>query len=544
MRNLFAARYSIKIQYLVVLLALYYTFVLNRPLLGKLFELGQESGLVLFQYSAPVLLFSLLVVLFSLVSIPYLFKPFMMFLTLTSAVAMYGVEQYHISLGVSMMENVFETNSSEAGTYLNASSIGFILLYGVLPCMLLGWFKIDYPKGIWGQFQPRLALMLVGVIGIGSVLGTQYKNYASIGRNNHYLGGMIIPAQFFNSIKYLNNTYFSTPLEYISVGDDAQLASSQNNKPSLVVMILGETARAQNFTQNGYDRNTNPYTASEGLISLNKVTSCGTYTALSVPCMFSDLKQADYDKAMALSRDSIVDVIAKAGVETLWIENDGGDKGAAQPNHIVNANELNSPFCNTEYCYDESMLAPMQTFIEGKSQDKFLVLHTMGSHGPTYWQRYPADMETFEPSCNQSDIEHCSDDAIRNVYDNTIVYTDYFIEKVIETLKPYQEHYNIALTYVSDHGESLGENGMYLHGTPYAMAPAEQTHVPWLFWLPEQYVQAKGIDRACFSHMASQESFSHDNLYHSLLGIYGIKTQAKSDQLDMFSRCSRPSSHA
>ncbi|WP_425642090.1 phosphoethanolamine transferase [Marinomonas gallaica] len=537
MRRILSARPSIKIQHLILLLSLYYSLVLNRALLDKLFQLAADSNLAIFPYTAPILLFCLLAFLFTVVSLPYVFKPFMIFLTLTSAIAMYGVEQYHILLGVSMMENVFETNQNELSTYISLSSVLFIMMYGILPSLFIGFVKIEYPKGIWGQFKPRLGVFLIGIIGIGCVLSTEYKNYASIGRNNHYLGGMIIPAQFFNSIKYLNKTYFTAPLPYVSLGDDAQIATSQNAKPTLVVLILGETARAKNFSYNGYERNTNPYTMVDPLISFTDVTSCGTYTARSVPCMFSDLGQNDFEKARAQSRDSLVDVIRKAGVETLWIENDGGDKGVARTSSTMNAISQVSPFCQKDYCYDESLIAPMKAFIESAPQNKFVVLHTMGSHGPTYWQRYPHSMEIFSPSCNQSDIENCTDEAIRNVYDNTIAYTDYFIAKTIETLKPFQSQYNIALSYISDHGESLGESGLYLHGTPYAIAPKEQTHVPWLLWLPEQYAHSKGIDKACVSKKASETALSHDNLFHSILGLYGIQTRAKSQQLDLFSSC-------
>lgn len=530
--------FSIKVQYAIALLALYFATILNLPVLSEIFKLSEDVQSFWFPFSAPILLFSIFLLLFTALSIPYLFKPIIILITLSSAAASYAVSHYGILLGMDMMENVFETNQSEISTYLNASSITYFIFAGILPSLLITLVKIQHGQGILKSLKPRVLTALIGILGITLVLATNYKNYASVGRNNHYLGNMIIPAHIFNAIKYVNKTYLTTPLPYVSLGDDAAIVSTSNNtKPTLVVMVLGETARAQNYAYNGYDRDTNPYTRERNVISLGSVTTCGTHTALSVPCMFSDLTRANYDKAEAQARDNVVDIIAKAGVKTLWIENDGGDKGIAKHHAKIELTKSGSPFCMDGYCYDEGLIAPMKQFIENDTQDKFIVLHAMGSHGPTYWQRYPDDMATFKPSCNKSDIENCSDEEIRNVYDNSILYTDYVIAKIIDELKAYQDTYNVALTYMSDHGESLGENGLYLHGTPYAIAPDEQTHVPWLFWLPEQYAEQKHIDKHCLAESAQKAQLSQDNLFHSLLGLYGIKTSIKSDKLDIFQQC-------
>ncbi|WP_299496699.1 sulfatase-like hydrolase/transferase [uncultured Shewanella sp.] len=308
--------------------------------------------------------------------------------------------------------------------------------------------------------------------------------------------------------------------------------------------MAGETARAQNMAHNGYARNTNPYTGNLGIVSLQHVTSCGTATAHSLPCMFSSLPQQQYSREQANAQDNILDILGYAGVDITWYENDGGDKAIARnvTKHEI-ANDNRSPFCDGTTCYDEILVQRLsqqlkqQVQTEGEMSNQLIVLHTIGSHGPTYWRRYPAEQEAFSPACRRSDLQHCTDEEIVNVYDNTLVYTDYLLSLIITQLRDYSEHYNVAMLYISDHGESLGEKGVYLHGTPYAFAPKEQTHIPWFMWLPEQYLEATQLDYSCLQNRAKKDAFSHDNLFHSLLAMFNVKTHLKNEKLDIFSQC-------
>lgn len=531
-------RPNIKATTLILLLAFYYGFILNYPIVSKVFELSQGGPDVWFPYTGPFVLFFACAVIFSLFTLPYVTKPFFIILMLTSSLALYAEQQFHVLFDSSMIENVVETHVSEILFYFNIRSVLFLLAFGVIPSLLLLWSEIEYRSSILREVVARIILILVALLGIILIAITTYKDYASVGRNNQYLNRMIIPAYAYDSYKYIKRNYLTKALPYTPLGDDAKLEPVKNGKPTLVVMVLGETARAMNFADNGYVHDTQPYTKGMGLISFKNVSSCGTYTALSVPCMFSNMERTHYNKAEASAQDNAVDIIAKAGVETLWIDNDGGDKGVAHNTQLVNIDpKSDKTLCDGETCFDQVMLKPAQQFIEKDQKNKLIVLHTIGSHGPTYFQRFPVAMAKFAPWCNRKDIEQCTDQEITNVYDNTLVYTDFFLAQVIKQLKGYSKDYNVAMMYVSDHGESLGENGLYLHGTPYAIAPKEQKTVPWLLWLPEQYAQQKQIDVACIKHEAQQPNYSHDNFFHSLIGLYGVETKDKQVSLDLFSSC-------
>lgn len=523
---------------LIVVVAVYFGTVMNYPVLKTIFALSADVSDPLFAYTAPVLLICAFIIIFSLFAWPYFFKPFMAFVILTSAAALYAQINFDTMFDTTMMESVFETNTSEISFYLNTSSVSYMLIFGIIPTLFLYMVRIVPRRTFLRAVISRVSLVLLAIAGIGLIGATSYKDYASVGRNNHYLNKMINPAHIFNGAKYLKNTYFTEKLEYQAQGQDAKVAVTKNGKPTLMVLVLGETARAMNFAYNGYSRDTNPYTKDMGLIAFQNVSSCGTYTALSVPCMFSNMTRSSYDKARAQAQDNALNVLQHAGVDVLWIDNDGGDKGVADKlTYISIDGSLKNDNCNGSTCFDVAMMHDAKKFIDDGTHNKLLVLHTIGSHGPTYWQRYPDAHAPFQPACNRSDIENCDDNQIVNVYDNTLVYTDYVLAQVIDELKSVANDYNVMLTYISDHGESLGESGLYLHGTPYAIAPKEQTHVPWLLWLPEDYAQQKGLDKSCIQREAATSDVSHDYLFHSLLGLYGVESQVREPELDITQRC-------
>jgi lipid A ethanolaminephosphotransferase len=533
----------------ISLLALYFGVVLNFPFNEKIYQLAGE-GHFLFSLTPALLLMACFIIIFSVIYsfVPtrFIFKPFMIFLLISSAGAMYASLQYQVIFDYSMIENIFETNLGEASSYLNTQSILAVLCLGLLPSLWL--FNVEIiDQNLWyiALFR-RLLLILVGVVIIAALAFFFYKDYASVGRNNKYLNKMINPAHFYNSVKYLNKRYLSKPLPYKKQGLDATISASRNGKPTLLVLVVGETARSQNMAHNGYPRNTNPYTQDLGLISLQNVSSCGTATAHSLPCMFSNLTRSEFNREKANAQDNVLDVLNHAKVDVTWFENDGGDKAVTKKlaQHTISTDKSNT-FCDGSSCYDEALIEQLSAFLKKQVialdnqnlSNQLIALHTMGSHGPTYWNRYPTEKEVFKPACRRSDIENCSDQEIVNVYDNTLVYTDYILSLVISVIQDYSDQYNVAMLYLSDHGESLGENGLYLHGTPYAFAPQEQTKVPWFMWLSEQYLQAKNIDNPCLIEKSNNESFSHDNLFHTLLGLYGVKTTIKDETLDIIENC-------
>ncbi len=531
-------RININSNLFVLLVAAYFGFVFNYPVNSKMIEFSTAHSY--FAYSSPFLLSAAFLIIFSFFTIPYLTKPVFIILVFTSALASYATLNYRVMYDYAMIENVIETNTSEASSYLSSSSILYTVIFGFLPCILIALCQFKKPVSWLKHILQRVALVVLGVVVIGVIFVTSYKDYASVGRNHSYLNKMIIPAHIYYTGKYIDKEFFTTPRPYKQIGLDAHKIVSKNSKPELTILILGETARAMNYDANGYNRNTTPYTDKYDPIWFHHVTSCGTATAHSVPCMFSNLPRKHYSREVANSQDNAIDIISRAGVSVLWKENDGGDKGVARHVTKIDIEPKDHPqHCDAEVCRDGVMLENLDEQIaQNAGKDQLLVLHIMGSHGPTYWKRYPADQAVFTPSCDRADIENCSDVEIRNVFDNTLVYTDKVTSELIAKLESYRQHYNVALMYLSDHGESLGENGLYLHGTPYSIAPKEQTHVPWLLWMDNQYAQAYGIDKQCVRQKAN-EHISQDNLFHTLLDFANVETSVKDDALSLISSCRR-----
>ena len=538
MRNIF----HLKMTSFIVWLSLYFALLFNFPTLAKIFSLSHNVTNPIFPYTAPIVLIAAFIIIFSCLCWPYIFKTIMIFLTITSSMALFAEVNYHTLFDNAIIESIFQTRSDEAWSYVNLHSITYIVVFGLLPSIWIACVKITKRKTFLKEIIARIILIGIAMTALLIIALTNYKSYAAVGRNNHYLNRMIIPGHVYAGGKYLYKEFIYKPLPYKKQGLDAKLLPTENHKPTLFVMVLGETARTYDYAYNGYKRDTNPYTKNEGIISFKNVESCGTYTALSVPCMFSNLTRAHYNQDRAYSQDNAVDIIHRAGAEVLWIDNDGGSKGvAARVPYVATDTSQHNQYCDGTSCYDGVMLKKAADFMNKDDKNKLLVLHLIGSHGPTYFQRYPKQFDRFKPSCNRSDIENCTDQEIKNVYDNTILYTDYVDEQVIKLLKKNEGKYNVAMLYMSDHGESLGENGFYLHGAPFPIAPKEQKHVPWLLWIPTQYAQQKGINLSCLRSKEDIGHLSHDNLFHSLLGLYGVKSKVINPALDISTSCRVPS---
>ncbi|MDG1750627.1 MAG: sulfatase-like hydrolase/transferase, partial [Thalassotalea sp.] len=320
--------------------------------------------------------------------------------------------------------------------------------------------------------------------------------------------------------------------------DTAPSIVRDNQIKRVTVMVLGETARAQSFSLNGYEKPTNQFTQQQNVVSFSNVSSCGTATAVSVPCMFSRLNKNDYDKRIATSQQNVVDLIHLAGADVLWISNNNGScKGVCtRVKSQKIPTEKSHPLCDGEYCYDEALLEPLQEKLEHLTHENTLiVLHMIGSHGPTYFKRYPESKGIFTPDCRRSDIQNCTQEQLVNTYDNTIAYTDLVLSKVISKLRHISEEQNIetSLLYISDHGESLGESGVYLHGLPYAFAPKEQTHVPMIYWAAPMQ---SDFNLACLSQ-SENLTISHDNIFDTLLSMMSVKTKAYRIDNDAFMHC-------
>lgn len=525
--------------YFIVIMSLYFGFILNIPVVTKLIQLASEHGNPTFAYFSPLLLSATFFLIFSVFNIPYFRKSFFIFLTITSAMASYATYKYGVMFDYSMMENVFETNSGEMFSYVNWTSCLYVSIVGIIPSVLIVRVSFKSNKSLKRNMLNKLAIIISALFIITIIFIMSYKNYASIGRNNAYLNRMITPSHIYYSAKYIKNTFFTTPLEYKIIGEDAIIIPAQNGKPSLIVLVVGETARSSNIRYNGYSRNTNPYTENLGIISFKDTSSCGTATAHSLPCMFSNLDRNNYRREKANAQDNALDIIKRSGTSVVWVENDGGDKSVAKhlEKRVITPNDY-PKYCSEGSCTDEVMLEEFdKNMNQEQKKNRLMAFHIIGSHGPTYWKRYPKNQELFTPACNQSDIENCSDKEIINVYDNTIAHTDYIISKLIEKLEKYRDQYNVALMYISDHGESLGENGLYLHGTPYSLAPNEQTQVPWFLWMDSAFENTYKINRQCLKSKADGEHVSQDNFFHSLIDFASVGTSSINKDMSIISSC-------
>lgn len=548
--NRFSHVFRSKMSYatLTVVLAFYFAVVLNLPIYKELHHIfaQMESVKIGFMFTIPFFFWAALTLIFNLFSWPYLTKPFFITLLILSALVSYAGFNYATIFDTDMITNIMQTDSSEASSYLSLYSTAWVMLLGVVPAMFVA--SLSFKEDSWlTLIGKKLLSMVISAVVIVAIAAVYYQDYASVGRNNSYLKKEIIPTQFvYSAFKYFKHTYFTTPVPYKQLGLDAyqsdQALKMAQTKPTLVVLVVGETARSQNYQLNGYPRQTNPFTSKLDVISFQDVRSCGTATAVSLPCMFSNLTHDNYDHDIANNQDNVIDILSRAGIAMMWEDDDGGDKSVAK--HIKKEmmnHDRKDALCDGSTCYDMVLLEDFDSNLRNLSGNRMIALHLIGSHGPTYYKRYPKEMAVFQPDCPRADIENCTNEQIVNSYDNSIRYTDYVLSQIIARLKGLEDTYNTALIYLSDHGESLGEGGLYLHGAPYALAPDYQTTVPLIVWMSPGFKQLKTVNYDCLKQEAKKsEHYSHDNLFHSLLGIMDVETQVYQPELDLFSVCRQP----
>lgn len=513
----------------------------NQRLWAEVFRLGFEPSVrgALFVASFAVLLIALFNLLLTLVAFRPLLKPAVMLVIATAALAAFFTDTYGVIVDRTMIQNMVETDAAEVRDLLTPGLFAHLFLFALLPAFLVYRTRIDYGTGLAG-INLRVGAVLLSAAAIGAVALGFYQDYASLFRNHRHVTHLVVPlAHVDAAVKYAHKSR-SAPRVVQPLGDDAHRAASPREKPALVVLVLGETARAKNFSLNGYARPTNARLGREDVLSFDHVQACGTSTAVSVPCMFSHLRRTEYDDATAKSRENLLDVLHHAGIEVLWRDNNSGCKGVCDRIAQQPAAEFRPAECRDSGCPDEVLLNGLEDYIDSRTGDTFIVLHQNGSHGPAYYRRYPKGFERFTPVCASHAIQTCTREAILNTYDNTIAYTDYFLSQVIALLKAQTERFDTAMLYVSDHGESLGEHNLYLHGLPYFIAPEEQTRVPFIVWLSRGFRADFGVEDQCLAARRSAP-LSHDNLFHSVLGLLEVKTRIYDAGLDLFGPCRSPS---
>lgn len=532
----------IKSNHLTLLLALYYLLGLNFTLLNKVHHIitEQESLNIFFTLSIPFFFLAVFIFLFTPFVSKYIAKPIIIFLIITSACTNYGAYNFGIIFNKDMMVNIFETSTAEATDYINLKLIIWLFFFAFLPSIYIAFVKIEY-RPFLQECGRKVILMAGCVITVLIIAGFSYKTYASVARNNPKLQKDIIPFYYItSSIKYIKTTYFPKKYSYKALGQDAVRVTEEENEKYLFIVLVGETARSQNYQLNGYNRPTNVHTQKiDNIVSFKNVESCGTATAISLPCMFSMLNKSDYSKDAFNSQDNIVDILKHAGYRQIWLDNNTGCKGICTNIESRSIKDLPNSNCEGEECTDNAFLNVLdETIKDMQGEDGVIYLHLLGSHGPSYYLRYPKEHAYFQPDCETSDLQNCSREEIINSYDNTIRFTDYIMSETISHLKKYKDDYYTSLLYISDHGESLGENGLYLHGMPYNLAPEEQTHVPFMIWLSDKMIAHEQLDMSCLKKIAQEKFISHDYISSTILEMMDIQTAAYDPSKDIISQCS------
>jgi lipid A ethanolaminephosphotransferase len=465
-------------------------------------------------------------------------KPVLGIVLIASAIVTYYMQAYGVVFDRSMIANVVETHREEVFELMSVDLFAWVALLGVLPAALVARTRLATAGSRWRRAVATGSVATVTALGVVVISALFYQQYAGLLRNHKELRFLLVPTNYLSAAYGYAVRRFAPPSQLQIVGEDAKRAApvQGRRKPTLTVLVVGETARAGQFSLNGYGRPTNPELAREDVISYTDAVSCGTATAVSLPCMFLDVGRDLYRDRMARSREGLLDVLQRAGVEVLWRENNSGCKGACDrvPHEDLSHARIDE-LCPAE-CYDDILLHGLQDRIDDLRGDAVLVLHMKGSHGPAYYLRYPPRFEVFKPACKTAELGNCKREEVVNAYDNSILYTDHVLTEAIRLLQRNARRFDTALLYVSDHGESLGENGVYLHGLPYVLAPREQTHIPMVLWLSKGMREHAGLDAHCLRFNADRP-YSHDNLFHSVLGLLDVETSAYIPGKDLFRAC-------
>lgn len=537
-------RFNIRIEYLAIGFSLFFTLVGNHMFWQSALadhDLSQWHDLIfiagLFVFIAAL---QLLLLLFLLMRWSYL--PMLGFLSIATASAAYFMEKYGIYLDPGMLRNALRTDYLEARELFAWDMLPYLLFMAGLPIMLLSRISLARTPLLKAALR-RAAFIVLALLLLLGTLAFIFKDFSALMRTHKELRYRITPLNLVYSLaRIASSDAQAATRARLPVGTDARLAESwqQRKRPVLLVIVVGETARAANWGLSGYARQTTPQLAGLDVFNFSDVSSCGTNTEVSLPCMFAAIGRRDYDENRIRGSESLLHVLDHAQVDVLWKDNQSGCKGVCDGLPQVRTEASRSPaLCADGRCFDEALLDGLDDLV-GKGQagqgSKVMVLHTLGNHGPAYSQRYPENFRKFMPACDNADLGKCSNEQIVNAYDNALLYTDHVLAQTIAFLQRHAASHDTAMLYVSDHGESLGEKQLFLHGMPYAIAPEVQKKVPMVMWLSSGYAKSLTLDTACLGKRAQQPA-SHDNLFHTVLGMLDIGTRAYVPELDLVRGC-------
>jgi len=520
---------------LILIVSVFFVIFDNYTFFHELFRTYPFEGKNIFYiFSTPILLFIVHVLFFSLLSSRWTLKPLMILVLIVSSSVAYFMDSYHIIVDRGMIHNVMETDLHEAMGLFNSRQLLYIFFLGLLPSWFIYKVNIAHLSFI-GELKSRLKLV-GGIILLLVMMAWATGNfYASLFKEHRILRDYTNPyAWIKGSISYTKHALQrSGPLLVKPIGLDAKVLKNGKGKPKLVIFVVGEATRADHLALNGYYRETTPKLSNnENVVTFPEFYSCGTYTVYSVPCMFSRYDRSSFSRGKERETENVMDLLAHTkDISLLWRDNNSDPKGVMDRLGYEDYRSADkNPECKDDECLDEGMLHGLDSFVENNiSKSKLIVLHAMGNHGPEYYKRYPKQFEKYTPVCHSNLLEECTQEEIKNAYDNILLHSDMFLDQAITFLKQYEDRYEVALLYISDHGESLGENGLYLHGLPYVVAPDAQKHIAALFWLGKNF---KDINISILKDRAG-DKYSHDNIFSTLLGIFDVNTSLYNSKDDI-----------
>ncbi len=521
--------FSLNIEVYSILYMLYTLLAFNCVFFSKIQDISQST---LFTTGTFFVLWALLTICGLILFWKHTVKPLSILFLLINSGVFYFVKNYHVAIDEEMLRNVLQTNPHETAELLNFTLLAYILVLGGIPSFIIS--RLNFTET--SLLKQRGGLLALCLLLFAAIIVPNSKDVAQFTRNNKPVKYSLIPVNYIGAISSTVKHNMRANHEFTPVGLDSHFTKYWNNdKPLLIVFVVGETARAANFSLDGYSRATNaplaPYSGS--IINFTNAVSCGTSTAVSVPCMFAKDNRTEFDNGSLDYTENVLDIFKKNGWRTVWLENNSDCKG------VCTRIENYSPCANgAGTCFDGILTQEMQKQLAKPAQNTVLVMHQAGSHGPTYYKRYPQEFGRFAPVCNTEKLNQCSGEEIINTYDNTILYTSQNLADIIVLLQNDYPQYNSLLIYVSDHGESLGEYNIYLHSAPYSIAPKEQKHIPFFIWAADSSLNALKIDKQCLESQQN-EAVSHDNIFHTLLGLGGITAAEYKQPLDLSSKCKK-----
>lgn len=483
------------------------------------------ENITLFSLNGILTLFSVIVglfvvtafllFLFAFISVR-LIRAFTLVMLVGNSVALYFIVSYQVILDRSMIGNVFNTNTAEALSYYHPKLFVYLFFIGILPAYAVSKLHIQKADRL-RLLKHAFAILAGGVL----LMYLNGSTWLWIDKYAKRLGGLSLPWSYtINAIRYK-----SQEMEHSKTTRLLPAAKFSDDSKRIVILVIGESARADNFSLYGYGRQTNPELKKLNIVALKNTFSTTTYTTASVHSMLS------YEGGTSDDYEPLPNYLQRTGADVIWRSKNWGE-----PVLKVESFEKDDTLkqrCKGERCdFDEVLLTGLAERIASSKKNKiFIVLHTSGSHGPTYYTKYPPRYEIFKPVCKTVALKECSEQELINAYDNSVVYTDYFLSRVIGILKQFSNVPSTML-YISDHGESLGEYGLYLHGTPYSIAPEVQKKIPFIIWESEAFLKEKNQSAVS---VKTEDHYGQNHIFHSVLGALGVRSPVYNEKLDLYS---------